>query len=156
MKLRNGLLALLVAVMAALCVASVVRPMRFSQQRAERETVVKQRLKAIGEAQERYRKEKGTYCPTLRELVGGGFLADSLRMIPFADGKEFRLQVSAMENEGEPMTTMECGALLTDYLTGLDAQETERAARQAEEAGGYPGLRIGDLNRPNYYGGNWE
>jgi len=100
MKLRNGLLALLVAVMAALCVASVVRPMRFSQQRAERETVVKQRLKAIGEAQERYRKEKGTYCPTLRELVGGGFLADSLRMIPFADGKEFRLQVSAMEKRG--------------------------------------------------------
>jgi len=155
MKRGNVVLALLAAVMAVLCVASVARPMLFAKQRAERETVVKARLLEIGRAQERYRRQKGTFCPTLRELVRDGFLADSLRKIPFGGGREFRLQVSALESEGEPMTTMECGALLTDYLLGLDARQTEQAVRRAEDSGDYPGLKIGDLNRPNYDGANW-
>jgi len=156
MKWTNRVLALLALIMLILCTASVLRPIAFERERAEREQAVKARLVAIGQAQERYRSQHGHYCPTLRELVKAGLLADSLRRIPYSGGREFTMQVSAMEAaDGEPMSSMECSAPLADYLKGMDDRQREALEHKATEAGEYPGLKIGDLNRPNYYGPNW-
>ena len=90
-----------------------------------------------------------------------GFVADSLRYIPFSGGDTF--EIIACPNttkSGAIIQVMECNAPYDSYLKGMG----KRGARliynnkeAAEAKGAYPGLKIGDAgNGWNNNAGNWE
>lgn len=156
-KITNGSLALVVVIMAALCVLSILRPLRFDGERAQREQAVKQRLLKIRAAQSRYLKTYGEYCASMDSLVAKGFLPDSLSYVPFGDGRRFDLATSVkLMKSGTTQPLMECSARYSDYLTGLDDDEIAEITEEANTEGRFPGLKIGSLDAPNDNAGNWE
>lgn len=157
-KLNNNyILAFVVILLCAVCVNSVYSPLRFDRMRTEREQAVKERLIKIRSAQERYRKAHGSYSADLQWLVDGGLMADSLQYIPFADGKKFDIATTVVTGKsGRTLPLMECGAKYNDYLYGLDENTVSVLIEDANKAGRYPGLKIGDINTPNDNAGNWE
>ena len=153
----NYVLGALAAALAVTCVLSIHAPMRFDGLRAEREQAVKERLVRIRYAEERYRQANGTYTDDFNELVRGGYLADSLQYVPFSDGKKFDIAVNMQTGKsGRQIPLMECGAEYGEYLDGLDGNSISNLVEEAESAGRYPGLKIGDLTTPNDNAGNWE
>lgn len=154
---NNHVLALLAAALTVACGLSICAPMRFDKQQAERGHAVKARLVQIRRAQEKYRKANGAYAPDLSLLVKEGLLADSLQYIPYSGGRKFDLATTVHATpSGRTLPLMECGAQYADYLRGLDPGAIANLAEQANNAGTYPGLKIGDLNTPNNNAGNWE
>lgn len=154
---NNHLLAFLAAALAAVCVMSICSPLRFDKERDAREQAVKERLVKIRHAEERYRKANGVYAGDFSLLTGSGFLADSLQYIPFTDNKRFDLTATTLTGKsGRQVPLMECGAKYNDYLSGLDENSTANLIEEANNAGRYPGLKIGDITTPNDNAGNWE
>ena len=153
----NYVLGALAAALAVTCVLSIHAPMRFDGLRAEREQAVKERLVRIRYAEERYRQANGTYTDDFNELVRGGYLADSLQYVPFSGGKKFDIAMNMQTGKsGRQIPLMECGAEYGEYLDGLDGNSISNLVEEAESAGRYPGLKIGDLTTPNDNAGNWE
>lgn len=153
----NYVLGALAAALAVTCVLSIHAPMRFDGLRAEREQAVKERLVRIRYAEERYRQANGIYTDDFNELVRGGYLADSLQYVPFSGGKKFDIAVNMQTGKsGRQIPLMECGAEYGEYLDGLDGNSISNLVEEAESAGRYPGLKIGDLTTPNDNAGNWE
>ena len=154
---RNHILAVLAAALTMTCGMSIYAPIRFDKQLAVRERIVKERLIKIRYAEEKYRKVYGTYADDFDKLVKAGCLADSMRFIPFSGGKTFELTVNTqIGKSGRQMPLMECGAGYEDYLKGLDNNRIFNLIEQADNAGRYPGLKIGDITTPNDNAGNWE
>ena len=94
-------------------------------------------------------------------LYGEGFVADSLRYIPFAEGDTF--EIIACPNttrSGTIIQVMECNAPDSSFLKGMDKPGQRLIYNRAEEAnakGAYAGLKIGDAgNNWNNNAGNWE
>lgn len=154
---RSHILALLAVLLAATCALSVIAPMRFDGQRQEREREVKRRLVKIRHAEEQYRKAHSVYAEDFKLLVESGLLADSLQYIPYTEGKRFELTTSTVTSKsGRDVPTMECGATYNDYLNGLDGNSVANLIEEANNAGRYPGLKIGDITTANDNAGNWE
>lgn len=154
---KSCILAVLAAALAVVCGLSIYAPIRFDGQKAVRERAVKERLVKIRYAQERYRKANGVYADNFATLVKGGYLADSLQFIPFAEGKKFDLATTTqLTKSGRQLPLMECGATYEDYLHGLDGNSISNLTEEAYNDGRYPGLKIGDLTVPNDNAGNWE
>ena len=94
-------------------------------------------------------------------LYGEGFVADSLRYIPFAEGDTF--EIIACPNttrSGTIIQVMECNAPDSSFLKGMGKPGQRLIYNRAEEAnakGAYAGLKIGDAgNNWNNNAGNWE
>ena len=90
-----------------------------------------------------------------------GFVADSLRYIPFSEGDTF--EIVACPNttrSGSIIQVMECNAPDSSFLKGMGKQGDRLIYNRGEEAdakGAYPGLKIGDAgNNWNNNAGNWE
>ena len=93
----------------------------------------------------------------LKVLVGEGYLADSLQYIPFSDSKCFELDATTqLSRSGRQIPLMECKASYTDYLRGLNEHYIATLIEKANTAGRWPGLKIGDIEKPNHHAGNWE
>lgn len=153
----NHLLTLAILLLAVIAYLSVSRPLRFDDQRKEREQTVQQRLVAIREAAEHYRADSGRYARLLEELVEARYLADSLRFIPYSQGETFSLKTSLLTNAlGEEEPLMECGAEYAQYLKGLSEEEITALTEKTLAQGAFPGLRIGSLSENNQNAGNWE
>lgn len=157
-KVKNSyLLAGCVAVLALLCFLSVSSPERFNREVAARETVVRHRLMKIRSAEEKYRARHGAYTGSFDVLVRSGLLADSLRYIPFSGHEPFDLQATAITGKSGMQTPlMECAAEYGQYLRGLDKASVDRLTEEANAAGRFPGLKVGDTETPNNNAGNWE
>ena len=158
MKLHvNYILLACVLILATLCFLSVYSPVRFDEQRQQRELVVKERLVRIRQAEELYRRQHGIYTGDFAELIKSGLLADSLTVIPYSDNERFELAAS-METtrSGRQIPLMECGAQYKQYLNGLDENTVGNLMDEASQTGAYPGLRIGDITHSNNNAGNWE
>lgn len=154
---NNYILALLAAALCVVCIMSVYAPIRFDRQQEVRERAVKERLLKIRSAEERYRKVHDVYTGDFKTLVRGGFLADSLQYIPYTEGRRFDLTATTIiGRSGRQVPLMECGAKFNDYLYGLDENSIANLIEQANNAGRYPGLKIGDISEPNDNAGNWE
>jgi len=154
---KNHILAVLAFALAAACALSIYTPVRFGKELAKREQAVKERLVKIRFAEEKYRKAHGAYTDDFNTLVKDGYLADSLQYIPFTDGKKFQITVSTqISKSGKHIPLMECYAGYDDYLSGLDAGSIANLTEEANNAGRYPGLKIGDITIPNDNAGNWE
>ena len=90
-----------------------------------------------------------------------GFVADSLRYIPFSQGDTF--EIIACPNttrSGSIIQVMECNAPDSSFLKGMGKAGRRLIYNRAEEAdakGAYAGLKIGDAgNNWNNNAGNWE
>lgn len=90
-----------------------------------------------------------------------GFVADSMRYIPFSQGDTF--EIIACPNttrSGSIIQVMECNAPDSSFLKGMGKAGRRLIYNRAEEAdakGAYAGLRIGDAgNNWNNNAGNWE
>lgn len=157
MKKINAILTIIVAVLLVLCVMSVLSPIRFEHERADREVAVRQRLMLIRAAAERYRTDHGAYTGRLKALADSGYIADSLLYIPYSDGRRFHLEASSVTTRsGRTVPVMECSATYDEYLQGLDANTVRNLVGDADASGRFPGLKIGDLTTPNDNEGNWE
>ncbi|MBO7118749.1 MAG: hypothetical protein J6W03_00325 [Bacteroidaceae bacterium] len=90
-----------------------------------------------------------------------GFVADSMRYIPFSEGDTF--EIIACPNttrSGTIIQVMECNAPDSSFLKGMGKAGNRLIYNRAEEAnakGAYAGLKIGDAgNNWNNNAGNWE
>ncbi|MDO4161097.1 MAG: hypothetical protein Q4D41_11625 [Prevotellaceae bacterium] len=154
---NNHILGVLVIALIAICIMSVSSPIRFEKQQSIRERAVKERLIKIRYAEEKYRKANGIYTGDFSVLVNSGLLADSLQYIPYTEKKRFDLvATNQIGKSGRNVPLMECGAKYNDYLSGLDKNSISNLIEEANNAGRYPGLKIGDITTPNDNAGNWE
>ena len=154
---NNHILCLLAVALCVVCIMSVYTPVNFDENRTKREQTVKLHLVQIRNAEERYRTLHGVYADNFAELIKSGLLADSLSYIPYSGGRRFDLTTTTTTGKsGRSVPLMECGAKYNDYLDGLDANSIANLIEQANNAGRYPGLKIGDLMTPNDNAGNWE
>lgn len=160
MKLKinnNYILTFCVLALLAVCFLSIYKPIRFDEQRAMREQVVKERLVKIRLAEETYRKQHGVYAGQFKTLIQEGLLADSLTRIPFSQNEQFELAATVeIKGSGKQQALMECGAHYHQYLDGLDENSIANLTETADREGRYPGLRIGNLTTNNNNAGNWE
>ena len=90
-----------------------------------------------------------------------GFVADSLRYIPFSQGDTFELIACPnTTRSGSIIQVMECNAPDSSFLKGMGKAGNRLIYNRNEEAnakGAYPGLKIGDAgNNWNNNAGNWE
>ena len=90
-----------------------------------------------------------------------GFVADSMRFIPFSEGDTFELIACPnTTRSGSIIQVMECNAPDSSFLKGMGKQGDRLIYNRSEEAnakGAYPGLKIGDAgNNWNNNAGNWE
>ncbi len=150
----NYILGCCVLVMLVLCLLSVWQPMHFDNVRAEREKAVRKRMTLIVAAEERYRERYGVYTGSLDTLVRGHWIADSLQYIPYSDGKKFHLAATVnVGKNGKQTPLVECGAAYEEYLYGLDSDAINQMTEQANYAGNYPGMKVGDIGNGNK--ANW-
>ena len=152
----NYILGACALALFVLCLMSIFQPLHFKSEQAKRESIVKERLMKIRVAEEKYRGHHGAYSGDFATLVKGRYLADSLQYIPFSDGKKFTLAATTIVGKsGKQIPLMECGASYEDYLEGLDEDAIQQLMDNANYAGNYPGLKIGDLTTDNNNAGNW-
>ena len=90
-----------------------------------------------------------------------GFIADSMRYIPFSQGDTFELIACPnTTRSGSIIQVMECNAPDSSFLKGMGKKGKRLIYNRAEDAdakGAYPGLKIGDAgNNWNNNAGNWE
>ncbi|MBO4660689.1 MAG: hypothetical protein J5610_04450 [Prevotella sp.] len=153
----NQVLGVACLVLALLCFMSVYSPIRFDKERSKREAEVKERLINIRNAEEQYRKQHGTYTNAFRELIRSGLLSEEETLIPYSVDEHFELRTTTFVGKsGRQVPLMECGAQYQQYLDGLNENSVANLIEDANNAGLYPGLRIGDLTTPNNNAGNWE
>lgn len=158
MKLKiNHILSAICIILAVLSVVSVVRPLCFDRERLHREAKVKHCLYEIRKAETAYLRLYGNYTSSLERLVASGLLSDSLKTVPFSDGKDFDISISVYTGKsGQAVPVMECGASFKTYLYGLDENRIRELTEQADSRGEYPGLKFGDITTANGNVGNWE
>jgi len=90
-----------------------------------------------------------------------GFVADSMRYIPFSQGDTFELIACPnTTRSGTIIQVMECNAPDSSFLKGMGKAGQRLIYNRNEEAnakGAYAGLKIGDAgNNWNNNAGNWE
>lgn len=154
MKLRkinnNVVLGACVLVMMALCILSVAQPIIFQKRAESRAAEVRARLAVIQQAEEKYKERHGVYTGDFATLVKGKYLKAEDQYIPYSGGKKFSLAATTIVGKsGKQIPMMECGATYAEYLDGLDEEAIEQATAQANYAGNYPGIKIGDITAGN-------
>ena len=123
----------------------------------QREERVIEYLSAIRNAELRYRQVHAVYCGSVDSLAEEGFIPDSVRYIPYSNGKKFAIRVENRKKaNNEMMTLMECSADYRDFLNGMDKDVVERAVRNAQDKGRFTGLKFGDIDNNSDNIGNWE
>lgn len=153
----NYILSAIVVVLLILCTASIYGPVHFNNEKAHRETVVKERLYAIRKAELKYRQLHGSYTADFKQLTDSKLLKEEMQYIPFSDKKKFELATTIYTGKsGGTTPLMECRAPYAAYLDGLSEKRINEITETANSTGEYPGLKIGDITTPNDNAGNWE
>ena len=154
----NLLLGFVAFALAIAIVASIMKPMSFKTTVSNREKVVIERMKIVRTAAARFRQDNDrVFCSTIDSLVICGYLADSLKYIPFSNGKVFFYKTNVIQTKsGEDISVMECRAYYDDYLQDQDKGDVDDLKNEATNAGRFPGLKFGDLTMASNNAGNWE
>ena len=154
----NLLLGFVAFALAIAIVASIMKPMSFKTTVSNREKVVIERMKIVRTAAARFRQDNDeVFCSTIDSLVICGYLADSLKYIPFSNGKVFFYKTNVIQTKsGEDISVMECRAYYDDYLQDQDKGDVDDLKNEATNAGRFPGLKFGDLTLAGNNAGNWE
>lgn len=223
----NIVLALCAAALIYVCYESILGPIRFDEQKKERDKVVVARLIDIRRAQQEFRmqnqqrytasfdtlidfvkngriafvakegtlddkqledglteakamaiiskaKKTGNYkdveknrlqnfrrdtmwVAVIDTLYPQGFVADSMRYVPFGNGAQFEMKTrDGVTQSGAPMFLLEVKTPYNVYLNGLDKQEIANLNDIQTKLNKYPGLMFGSIEIPNNNAGNWE
>ena len=84
------------------------------------------------------------------------FCIDSLAFIPFSGGDSISLKADIREVSGVKVPLFEARAPFKSLLKGLDEQLVVNTIAEKEDLELYPGLKVGDIEKPNNNAGNWE
>ena len=86
-----------------------------------------------------------------------GFNADSLRYVPFGNGKQFEMASRQdTTKSGAPLNLFQAQTPYETYIGDLDKQLLINLKDVKSKLGKYCGLRVGDIEQPNNNAGNWE
>jgi hypothetical protein len=117
---------------------------------------------------EEYKKSNGTLplafavdslVPVKDTLFHGrtDFSVDSLKYIPFTKGRDTIIMRSEIrEVSGVKVPLFEAMIPYKSLLKGLDEQLVINLIAEREDLELYPGLKVGDIEKPNNNAGNWE
>lgn len=98
-----------------------------------------------------------SFIPVMVDLFGENYSGDSLRYVPFSNGKEFEMGAGVITTASNvTIKVFEAKTPYEYYLQGLDNQEIINLKSMAVKYEKYPGLKVGDLVEANNYAGNWE
>ena len=84
------------------------------------------------------------------------FSVDSLALIPFSQGDSISLKADVREVSGVKVPLFEARVPYKSLLKGLDPQLVVNEIAAKEDLELYPGLKVGDIEKPNNNAGNWE
>ena len=84
------------------------------------------------------------------------FIIDSIKYIPYANGKEITLDAVIKTVSGVNVPLFEGTISYDDLLRGLDRQLIINLKAAQEDLGRYTGLKVGSVTTPNNNAGNWE
>ncbi|MBR5833173.1 MAG: hypothetical protein IKY48_01165 [Bacteroidales bacterium] len=84
------------------------------------------------------------------------FCIDSLAFIPYSGGDSISLKADVREVSGVKVPLFEARAPFKSLLKGLDEQLVVNTIAEKEDLDLYPGLKVGDIEKPNNNAGNWE
>ena len=107
-KYINILLGIIVVALIVAIVASVMSPVSLNKEARKREKQVIERMQIIRSAQARYRLlHDEMFCSSLDSLAMAGFIPDSVKYIPYSNGKQFEIQTSFITtSNGEQVHVM--------------------------------------------------
>jgi hypothetical protein len=117
--------------------------------------------------QEEYNKSNGTLklvfaveslIPVKDTLFNdrADFSVDSLAFIPFSSGDSTMLKAEVREVSGVKVPLFEARMPYKSLLRGLEEQLVINTIAGKEDLELYPGLKVGDIEKPNNNAGNWE
>ncbi len=102
-------------------------------------------------------KRDTMWVSVLDTIYPRGFVADSLRYVPFGNGAQFEMYTkNDTTKSGAPIYLFEAKTPYEVYLRGLNRQEIVNLKDYAGKLGRYPGLQVGSIETPNNNAGNWE
>ena len=102
-------------------------------------------------------KRDTMWVSVLDTIFPKGFNADSLRYVPFGNGKQFELASRQdTTKSGAPLNLFQAQTPYDTYLGDLDKQQLLNLKDLQSKLGKYCGLRVGDIEQPNNNAGNWE
>ena len=84
------------------------------------------------------------------------FSVDSLAFIPFSAGDSIILKAEVREVSGVKVPLFEARVPFKSLLRGMDEQLVVNTIAEREDLELYPGLKVGDIEKPNNNAGNWE
>jgi len=93
----------------------------------------------------------------LDSLAKNKYVVDSLRFVPFSNGKEFTLGATSLATaSGVRVHVFEAKIDYDSFLQDVDKQEVENLKANAAKLEKYAGLKVGSLTEANNNAGNWE
>lgn len=102
-------------------------------------------------------KRDTMWVAVLDTIYGKGFIADSMRFVPFGNGAQFEMVTRDDTTQiGAPLRLFQAQTPYTAYLKDLNKQELLNVIDIQTKLGKYCGLRVGDIETPNNNAGNWE
>ena len=102
-------------------------------------------------------KRDTMWVSVLDTIYPKGFNADSLRYVPFGNGKQFELASRQdTTKSGAPLNLFQAQTPYETYIGDLDKQQLLNLKDLQSKLGKYCGLRVGDIEQPNNNAGNWE
>ena len=102
-------------------------------------------------------KRDTMWVSVLDTIYPKGFNADSLRYVPFGNGKEFEMASRQdTTKSGAPLNLFQAQTPYETYIGDLDKQQVINLKDVQKKLGKYCGLRVGDIEQPNNNAGNWE
>ena len=85
-----------------------------------------------------------------------GFVVDSLAFIPFSGGDSIQMRAEVREVSGVKVPLFEAKVPYGSLLRGLNEQLVVNIIAEKQDLELYPGLKVGDIEKPNNNAGNWE
>jgi hypothetical protein len=102
-------------------------------------------------------KRDTMWIAVLDTIFPKGFNADSLRYVPFGNGKQFEMASRQdTTKSGAPLNLFQAQTPYETYIGDLDKQLLINLKDVKSKLGKYCGLRVGDIEQPNNNAGNWE
>ena len=102
-------------------------------------------------------KRDTMWVSVLDTIFPKGFNADSLRYVPFGNGKQFEMASRQdTTKSGAPLNLFQAQTPYETYIGDLDKQLLINLKDVQGKLGKYCGLRVGDIEQPNNNAGNWE
>ena len=102
-------------------------------------------------------KRDTMWVSVLDTIYPKGFNADSLRYVPFGNGKQFEMASRQdTTKSGAPLNLFQAQTPYETYIGDLDKQLLINLKDVQTKLGKYCGLRVGDIEQPNNNAGNWE